>query len=139
MKYEHAVSYVIYDEHHNVLTVKRPEDDPRLPALWGLPAGLVNPSETTEQAVLRSGFEKLGVLVSVIKFISRGSQIIGDYRTLTMNLFEVKIVQGKPIAPQPYPEVTQYQELVWGLPESLQPAAEKGSLCTKLFLDSLHV
>lgn len=116
-----------------VLTVRRPPDDAELPNLWGLPAGRLHQDESWEDAVRRAGREKLGVRLGIDRELHRGTTERAEY-TLEMRLFEVTIAQGRPAVPQPYPEVTQYVDWRWAPADALRPAAEKGSLCSRLYL-----
>lgn len=116
-----------------VLTVRRPPDDAELPNLWGLPAGRLRHDESWEDAVRRSGREKLGVRLDIDRELRRGTTERGEY-ALEMRLFEVTIAQGRPTVPQPYPEVTQYVDWRWARADALTPAAERGSLCSRLYL-----
>lgn len=119
-----------------VLIVRRPLDDPDLPGLWGLPAGSLAANETPEDAVRRSGREKLGVELEVTGELNRGRGEREDY-TLEMALFGARILAGAPSVPQPFPDVTQYIDWAWGEAKRLRPAAERGSLCSRLFLQGL--
>lgn len=116
-----------------VLTVLRPEDDDDLPNVWGLPAATLRPGEDWEHAVRRIGLEKLGVQVKVGDELQRGSVERRNYR-LQMRLYEALIEKGTPYVPQPDTEFTQYRRWKWGTGQDLQPAAQRGSLCCKLFL-----
>ncbi|MFW6080069.1 MAG: NUDIX domain-containing protein, partial [Gemmatimonadota bacterium] len=117
-----------------VLQVRRPPDDEHLPNVWGLPAGTLREGESWEDAVRRSGPEKLGVELEVGPELNRGSTERADY-TLEMKLFEARIVAGEPRVPQPDVGVTRYTDWRWGPARDLAPAAEKGSLCSRLFLE----
>lgn len=131
---KHAIAFVIYNKDRTkILIVQRPSDDKNLPDVWGLPAGVVNDDETFEQCVIRSGTEKLGVGLKILGFIGRGSLDRGDY-ILHMEEYEVAVVNGEPVAPQPFPKVTQYQKWKWGAPEDLKEAESKGSLCSRIYL-----
>ena len=63
----HAVAYVIYRPgdmtRNSFLIVKRPDDDPDLPGVWGLPAVSVRDDESFELAIRRAGRQKLGVIL----------------------------------------------------------------------------
>lgn len=132
MKY--AASYVIpHDDGERFLIVKRPEDDEDLPGLWGLPAGSVKDRETYQEAVARSGREKLGVNLDVTGFIGRGN-IERDRYILHMELFETGVMVGTPHVPQTG-EGTQYAEWRWGHDHELKEAAHRGSLCCNIYLD----
>lgn len=136
---KHAVSFVIYNkERTHVLSVLRPADDEHLPDLRGLPAGTLSEGETFEEAVVRAGQEKLGVELWVAAFVGDGEIEREDY-VLYMKEFEVSIVKGEPVAPQPVSGVTQYQSWKWARPEELVEAARKGSLCSRIYLESVGV
>ncbi|MFW6079714.1 MAG: NUDIX domain-containing protein, partial [Gemmatimonadota bacterium] len=117
-----------------VLQVRRPPDDEHLPNVWGLPAGTLREGESWEDAVRRSGREKLGVELDVGSELNHGTTERHEY-TLEMKLFEAGIVAGEPRAPQPDVGVTQYTDWRWGAARDLAPAAEKGSLCSRLYLE----
>ena len=121
-----------------VLTVLRPEDDEDLPNVWGLPAGTLRPGEEWEAAVRRVGLEKLGVQLEVVKELERGSAERRNYR-MQMRLYEAKIVKGTPFVPQPDDAFTQYTKWKWGKGSDLQPAAQRGSLCCRLYLRAENV
>ena len=134
-----AVSYIIYNKDRSmILSVKRPSNDRNLPNVWGLPAGTVKKGENSEDAVLRSGIEKLGVKLKIIKELNEGNIERKDH-ILHMKLYEVEIIEGEPKVKQPYPKVTQYQKWRWEKPDSLKKAAAKGSLCSRLYLESLNI
>jgi len=134
----YAISYVIYKKERSaLLVVKRPSTDPDLPNVWGLPAGSVGEKETFEEAVLRSGREKLGVELKIRYFIGRGNIERDDY-ILHMEEYEAEIVHGRPRVPQPVEVVTQYTQLKWGTADNLKAAARKGSLCCRLYLESIN-
>ena len=129
-----AIAFVIYNKDRTrFLAVKRPADDEDLPNLWGLPAGSLKSGETFEKAVLRSGKEKLGVELRILKMIGEG-EIERDKYVLHMREYEAEIIQGRPKVPQPVRGVTQYRDWKWATPEELKEAAEKGSLCSRIFL-----
>lgn len=116
-----------------VLTVLRPANDEDLPNVWGLPAASLRPGESWEAAVRRVGLEKLGVQLAVGAELQRGSAERRNYR-LEMRLYEAAIEKGNPFVPQPDLEHTQYAKWKWGSAEDLEPAAERGSLCCRLYL-----
>ena len=125
-----SVSVAIMDG-DQVLIVQRPADDEDLPNEWGLPAASLREGETWEDAVKRAG-EKLGVGLRVAAVLEEGSLARTNY-TLQMKLFEASVVKGEPHLQQ-ISDVTQYQAWRWGSAHDLEPAAEKGSLCCRLFL-----
>lgn len=116
-----------------VLIVQRPHDDEDLPNAWGLPAASLRAGENWVAAVKRAGREKLGVELEVGKELQRGSLERKDY-TLEMRLYEARLAAHEPVVPQPDTTVTQYQSWRWGTARDLEPAAEKGSLCCRLYL-----
>jgi 8-oxo-dGTP pyrophosphatase MutT (NUDIX family) len=132
-----AISFAVQhpEDDRLVLIVLRPADDAELPNLWGLPAGSVRAGESAEEALLRAGREKLGVVLAPLRELVSGSTERRNY-TLRMKLFAARIVSGSPSVPQPYPDVTQYSDLQWGSSRDLEPAAGRGSLCCRLFLET---
>lgn len=119
-----------------VLTVRRPPDDPDLPDAWGLPAASLRPGESVADAAHRAARDKLGVTIDLGPELNQGSIRRGDKR-LSMRLFAARIRTGQPRVPQPVPDVTQYTALQWDTPDALRPAAQRGSLCCRLALDRL--
>jgi hypothetical protein len=118
----------------HVLVVQRPADDEELPDEWGLPAASLHDAESWEEAVVRAGREKLGVALEVGAELRRGSLERESY-TLEMRLYEAGIAAGSPVVPQPDRTVTQYQQWKWGTAEDLLPAADRRSLCCRLYLE----
>ena len=134
---KNAIAYVIYnDDRSKFLVVQRPGDDKDLPNAWGLPAGSLEEGESFEDAVLRSGREKLGVKLSVGELVGEG-EIERDTYVLYMKEYEATIAQGEPKAPQGVEGVTQYQQWRWGTADDVVEAAQKGSLCSRLYLSSI--
>ena len=120
-------------EENSVLTVLRPPSDEDLPNVWGLPAATLRPGESWEAAIKRIGLEKLGVQLKIGDELQSGSIERRNYR-LQMRLYEAVIEKGTPFVPQPENSITQYSKWKWGSAEDLQPAAQRGSLCCKLYL-----
>ncbi|WP_419948341.1 NUDIX hydrolase [Candidatus Palauibacter sp.] len=116
------------------LLVRRPDDDPDLPGVWGLPAGSHAAGETDEALVQRIGREKLGVVTSDLGPLRDGCADRDGYR-LSMRLHAAHLVSGEPSVPQPVPGVTQYSAWRWRTPEALRDGAACGSLCCRLALD----
>ncbi len=131
-----AVSFAIFRPDHpdQVLAVLRPPDDQDLPNAWGLPAGSLRPGEDWADAVRRAGREKLGVELEPGEELRRGTLERAAY-TLEMRLLAARIVAGEPAVPQPDPTVTQYSAWKWAYAAELEPAAARGSLCSRLFLE----
>jgi ADP-ribose pyrophosphatase YjhB (NUDIX family) len=133
-----SVAVVIRKGHEpdRVLTVLRPADDEDLPNVWGLPAATLRPGEEWNAAIERVGLEKLGVQLKPGRQLESGTQERRDYR-LDMRLYEAQITKGTPFVPQPDNAFTQYTKWKWGTAEDLQPAAQRGSLCCRLYLKSV--
>ncbi|HEY0810839.1 MAG TPA: NUDIX domain-containing protein [Longimicrobiales bacterium] len=121
-----------------VLTVLRPEDDEDLPNVWGLPAATLRPGEDWNAAIERVGLEKLGVQLKIGSELERGTLERRDYR-LEMRLYDAQITKGTPFVPQPDDAFTQYSKWKWGTAQDLQPAAQRGSLCCRLYLRNANV
>lgn len=140
-----SVSLAIFNEDGAVLLVKRPADDEDLPNAWGLPAASLGEGESWIEAAKRAGHEKLGVELEVEGELNAGSLERATYQ-LDMKLFRARIMSGKPTLAHSHSPIaqlpcshTQYQEWKWGTEKELEPAANAGSLCCRLFLDYKHV
>jgi 8-oxo-dGTP diphosphatase len=135
MRVKQSVSLAITDagQPGRVLLVQRPADDEDLPDVWGLPAASLHAGEAWEDAVRRAARDKLGVDVAVDGVLETGSRRRPGY-TLEMRLYGARIAAGEPAVPQQVSGVTQYQAVRWGTPGELRPAADRGSLCSQLFL-----
>ena len=129
-----AVAVYAPGERGKLLIVQRPPEDEELPNAWGLPAASLRPGESIEDAVRRLGADKLGVSLRPLHEMQRGSIERPGY-TLQMRLFEAEIDNGELTVPQEVAGVTQYTSWKWGAPDDLRPAAQRGSLCCRLFLD----
>jgi 8-oxo-dGTP diphosphatase len=130
---KHSVSLVI-EGPDGLLLVRRPEGDESLPGEWGLPAATLRPGEAEEDAVRRAGRDKLGVEVRPVRALGDASGERPAYRIL-MRDWEVEIVAGEPVVPQPG-EGTQYETWRWGTADELLPAARRGSLCAEVLLQA---
>jgi 8-oxo-dGTP diphosphatase len=130
---KHSVSLVI-EGPDGLLLVRRPEGDESLPGEWGLPAATLRPGEAEEDAVRRAGRDKLGVEVRPVRPLGDASGERRAYRIL-MRDWEVEIVAGEPVVPQPG-EGTQYETWRWGTADELLPAARRGSLCAEVLLQA---
>lgn len=131
-----AVACVVYRDaaRREALIVRRPDDDPDLPGIWGLPAASLRPGEPWEDAVARAGREKLGVRLAPERVLARGEQARSGH-VLRMRLYEARVEEGAPHVPQPVPGVTQYSAWRWGDAATLAPGAAQGSLCCRLFIE----
>jgi len=133
-----SVAIVIRNPEHRAgfLVVKRPDNDPDIPSVWELPAASLKKGETYEDAAHRCAQEKLGVKISLGRLVDEGSLEKGDH-TQHMKEYEASIEEGIPLVPQPHAGMTQYTQWKWGDPETLIEAAQKGSLCSRLYLGSI--
>ncbi len=133
-----AIAYVIYNnDHSKILIVQRPHDDENLPDVWGLPAGSVKDDESLEECLIRSGREKLGVELKLVNLIGKNNIERKNY-ILHMDDYEAKIISGEPKVPQQIQGITQYQQWKWGVSSDLRDAANKGSLCSQIYLSSVN-
>jgi ADP-ribose pyrophosphatase YjhB (NUDIX family) len=133
-----SVALVIRDARDpaQVLMVRRPADDEDLPDAWGLPAASLRGEESWEDAVERAAREKLGVRVVPGDLLNEGTRTRAAYR-LHMRLYEAALAAGQVELDDPSNEGTRYVAWKWGDGTLLRPAAEQGSLCCWLFLESL--
>lgn len=134
---KNSVALVIYNtDRSKIIIVRRPANDDTLPNIWGLPAGSLKEAETFEAAAVRSAQDKLGVEIKIIKLVGEG-ELEREQNILHMKEFEAEIVNGIPSVPQIIPGITQYSEWRQGTSEDLVDAAQKGSLCSRLYLKSI--
>lgn len=118
-----------------VLAVLRPPDDEDLPDVWGLPAASLRAGESWEAAVRRAAREKLRVEVEPGHVLGEGRAERPRF-TLRMRLYEARIASGRPRIGGARAGTTRYVAWAWAEPSALEPAAERGSLCARLFLDA---
>lgn len=130
-----SVSLAIHDDQRpgQVLLVQRPDDDDDLPLAWGLPAASLLPGESWADAGRRAGSDKLGVALEITGELQAGTLQRASYM-LDMRLLGARIVDGLAHARDDVPGVTHYRALRWGTATELQPAADRGSLCSQLYL-----
>ena len=136
-----AIRSVAADGRERVVAVLRPEvfGDP-LGGLWGLPAASLREGETPDDAVARVLRDKLGLgTPEGVEPINEGRRDQDGY-TQTMTVYAVAWDVAEPLAislPAPHvnPTVTMYRDWRWAAPEELREAAERGSLCTRLYLE----
>ncbi len=142
-----AVSFVVRKpgetDPRGVLAVRRPPDDEELPDVWGLPATTLREGESWEEALERAGREKLGVTLDPGVLLAEGGQDRTGSRHagrtgyhLHMRVYEARVVEGTPVVPRTGGVGTQYVEWKWAEPFELEPAAKRGSLCTRLYLEA---
>jgi ADP-ribose pyrophosphatase YjhB (NUDIX family) len=123
------------EDRARVLQVRRPPDDEGLPNAWGLPAATLGPGESWEEAAHRVGREKLGVELELAGQLNEGTAVRPD-ASLVMRLYAARIHAGDPDVSVAPAEVTRYTDWRWGEAEALRPAAKRGSLCCRLFLEA---
>lgn len=119
-----------------VLVVQRPnEPGEELPGVWGLPAASVRPRETYAEAVERASRDKLGIELDLQDALGFGQQERDSY-LLTMTVYRANLGEGETGLKLglTHDGTTQYTSWRWASPEALQPAADLGSLCSKLYL-----
>lgn len=141
MEEKHSVALIIYNEDQSrFLMVRRPYEDGKPDYEWGFPAASkTNLDENWEEVVHRAAKTKLGVEVEIVKLIGESSSDRGNY-ILTLRDYEVRIVKGEPSVPQASEGVTQYVEFKFS--DDMKPlidSAQKGSVCTRIFLDDNDV
>ncbi len=136
---KNSVAVVIKDQQDNFLVVKRPKDENGpLAGVWGFPAITLKQGETEEEAVNRVGQAKLGVKLKVLAKIGEKVDDRGNY-ILHLSDYSAEIINNaKPVVPQADSSMTQYTDLKYvNNPEVLFPAAQKGSLCSQIYLQSI--
>ena len=133
----HAVAAALRRADGLVFAVKRP-DEPgeELPGIWGLPAVTLLDGETPEEGVRRLGAEKLSIELTPLRPLAAGEQEREEY-LLHMTVYEAS-PGGEPTLPPSPAEATStlYVDAGWLPIEAFRAAAEKGSLCCKLFLEA---
>lgn len=120
------------------LAVKRPEDDEDLPGVWGLPATSLGEEEDYEDALKRVGEEKLGVKLDIGQKIGAGD-IEREKYVLHGEEYFAELLEGEPEVPQEGEPGTQYTATRWASgPNILREAADMGSLCCKIYLNTFE-
>ena len=132
-----AVAAALRRDDGLVFAVKRP-DGPgeELPNVWGLPAVTLLKHESPEAGIQRLGLRKLGVELTPLHRLAEGEQQREDY-VLHMTVYEAS-PSGEPKLPRPTQDATNtlYVDANWLPVEAFAEAAERGSLCCKLFLEA---
>ncbi len=131
-----SVSVAIHDGDGRVLQIRRPADDEDLPLAWGLPAATLRDGEEWDDAVRRAARDKLDLDVEPGAILRGGALERAAYR-LEMRLYEARIMHGAPRVIGRDPEATHYVDFRWGTAEGLEPAARAGSLCSRLYLETV--
>lgn len=118
------------------LAVKRPPHASTLPSVWGLPAVTLIGDEQPELATLRLGKEKLNTEIEYVGCLGYESMQRGRYE-LTLLDVVANLVGSEPEVHKANTRYLKYTEQQWTNELSiLQEAAIKGSLCTKILLNS---
>jgi hypothetical protein len=91
--------------------------------------------EDERAAAVRVGRDKLGVQLAPGLRLGEASADRGDYLLMLAD-YEATIVGGAPSVPQPDASVTQYVQWRYAAdPAVLAEAADRGSLCARIFLE----
>lgn len=136
-----ALSVRSQDDPSRVLLVRRPENDAEFSGMWGLPAASCRTGETTQDAARRIGIQKLGVAVRLGRRLATGTQERDAY-VIQMSLYEAWLEDAVPILPDSHESaenVTLYTAWRWADPSDLAKSAARGSLCSRLLLESLRL
>ena len=144
LKLRHAVAAAVRRDDGLVLAVLRPDElGEELAGVWGLPAATLRAAESPEEGLRRLGREKLGVELTPLRPLADGEQRRAGY-TLRMTLYEASISgEPRPVGrspgdlPQRTPGAsgTLYEAIDWRPVPAFREAAERGSLCCRLFLE----
>lgn len=135
-----SVAVVVRGGEGRFLVARRPDDpaDP-LAGLWGLPAVTRRAGESERAAAERIGPLKLGVTLAVGARLGEQTADRGGY-AIRLAEYEASVISGVPVVPQADDSVTQYVECAFtGNPAVLLPAAERGSLCARIFLHAAGI
>lgn len=136
-----AVALVIKNDVGEFLIVKRPDsEEGPLAGAWGFPAITLEENESEIEAANRVGPTKLGIGVEIGEKIGERTT---ERETFILDLsdYEARIPGGQmPCVPQSDTTVTQYVGLKYTSdPKDLFPAAQRGSLCSQVYLSSIGV
>ena len=126
-----AVAFYIENKKGEFTAIKRLPDDESLPDVWGLSAASLRGGEDYEQAVKRGASEKLGIKVNKMQFVGEDEIERPKY---FLKLREYRIL-GYENKPNLQGGDKYYAKFAWQKdPEIFRKAAEKGSLCSRIFL-----
>ena len=116
--------------------VRRPADDESLPNVWGLPAVNVAEDELPEDALRRIGVEKLSTTIEPISFVGVKRAEREKYELILMDI-KAELVGREPSVFDATTTGTKYVDQRWVSDYSIfKEAAGKGSLCSRIFLES---
>lgn len=99
-------------EHDGMLLIAKRGPTARLPYLWDLPGGRVEPDETPEECLRRELRERFGIEVRVEDHIDSHIHTY-DFGTVELLLFRADWVQGDFAS-------TDHQEIRWAFPHELR-------------------
>ncbi|MDD2225306.1 MAG: NUDIX hydrolase [Candidatus Shapirobacteria bacterium] len=134
-KFSVAIFLINPENDKEFLIVKRPEDDDKLPNVWGLPAVTIKGNELPEDAVRRVGKEKLNTEIEPVGFMGIKRVDRGDYDFILMDI-KSKLVGRAPSVFKAKTVNTKYIDQKWTMDLNLlKEAASKGSLCSQIILD----
>lgn len=135
-KFSIAVVVINPNNPTEVLAVKRPPTDDGLPNVWGLPAITPKDGELPEDAVKRLGIEKLATEIKAISYIGIKYTERNTYNLILMDI-QVDLVGKEPSVQEATTTGTKYVDQQWTSNYSIfKEAASKGSLCSRIFLES---
>jgi uncharacterized protein len=132
-----SVAVVLRRDDGAFAVVRRPDDpaDP-LAGVWGFPAITLAPGEDERAAVVRLGRAKLGVDLAPGDMLGEATADRGSH-VLRLANYAAVITAGTPSVPQPDASMTQYAELRFTHdPGALAEAADRGSVCARVFLSA---
>ncbi len=134
-----AVAAAVRRDDGLVLAVLRP-DEPgeELPGVWGLPAVTLRAGESPEEGLRRLGRDKLGAQLRPLRPLAQGEQRRAGY-TLRMTVYEASLGpdwSGRLPPRTPDAAGTLYEAFDWLPAASFREAADRGSLCCRLFLEA---
>lgn len=135
-KFSIAVALINPNDASEVLAVKWPADDDNLPNVWGLPAITPKDGELPENAVKRLGIEKLATKIEAVSYIGIKSADRDTYELILMDI-QAELKGAEPSVKDAITTGTKYVDQRWTSDYSLfKEAATKGSLCSRIFLES---
>ncbi|MFM2424291.1 MAG: hypothetical protein RLZZ70_682 [Candidatus Parcubacteria bacterium] len=136
VKFAVAVALYNVDKPEQVLVVKRPDHDPNLPGVWGLPAVVIKNGELPENAVRRLGIEKLATTIKPVSYIGIKYADRGSYELILMDI-QADLAGVEPSVIDAPTMDTKYVDQQWTTDYTIfKDAAAKGSLCSRIFLES---
>lgn len=136
-----AIAAVVWNPQNRseVLAVLRPPNDDSLPNVWGLPAVVVKEGELPEAAIKRLGIEKLSTEIRAVSYVGIQRIERQDFELILMDI-EAELIGIEPSVLLATTTGTKYVEQLWVSDYGIfKEAASKGSLCTRIFLESQGV